>query len=127
MPLPWTAQADGFGFGPTGRTWLPQPASYAAYAADVQEQDPTSTLSLYRRALSVRRALGLGTGVLTWVDARDDEVLCFEVEGATGRVRVVANLGAPPVELPAGARVLLRSGELDEQGRVPTDVAVWLA
>ena len=126
VPLPWTAQADGFGFGPSGRTWLPQPASYAAYAADVQEQDPASTLSLYRRALSVRRELGLGTGVLTWSEGQDDEVLSFEVQGAHGAVRVLANLGAAALDLPADARVLLSSGELDDAGRVPTDVTVWL-
>jgi alpha-glucosidase len=125
VPLPWTADADGFGFGPTGRTWLPQPASYAAYAADLQEQDPTSTLSLYRRALTVRRELGLGTGALHW-HSTDDDVLSFEVEGADGRLRVLANLGATPVALPSDVRVLLASGELDAQGRVPTDVTVWL-
>jgi alpha-glucosidase len=53
-------------------------------------------------------------------------VLSFEVEGAGGRVHVLANLGASPVALPRDARVLLCSGELDEQGRVPTDVTVWL-
>ena len=125
VPLPWRADAEGFGFGPTGRTWLPQPASFAAYAADVQEQDPSSTLSLYRRALRVRRELGLGTGELRWA-AADDDVVSFEVEGAAGRVRVLANLGATPVALPDDAQVLLRSGELDEDGRVPTDVTVWL-
>jgi len=126
VPLPWTAQADGFGFGPSGRTWLPQPPAYAAYAADVQEQDPSSTLELYRAALGLRRELGLGTGALRWDDGPSDEILSFEVDGAVGRVRVLANLGAAPVALPSDAHVLLRSGELDAEGRVPTDVTVWL-
>ena len=52
--------------------------------------------------------------------------MSFVVEGAAGRVRVLANLGATPVALPDGAQVVLRSGELDELGRVPTDVTVWL-
>ena len=126
VPLPWTADADGFGFGPGGRTWLPQPASFAAYAADVQEQDPASTLALYRSALRLRRELGLGTGSLRFHEDAGDDVLSFEVEGADGRVRVLANLGAAPVALPSDARVLLRTGELDGEGRVPTDVTVWL-
>jgi alpha-glucosidase len=93
----------------------------------VQEQDPSSTLALYRTALRLRRELGLGAGVLRWTaGATTGPVLSFEVEGAGGRVHVLANLGASPVALPRDARVLLCSGELDEQGRVPTDVTVWL-
>jgi alpha-glucosidase len=125
VPLPWTASAPGFGFGPTGRTWLPQPPSFGAYAADLQESDPSSTLEMYRSALRLRRELGLGSGALTWAPA-DADVLAFEVAGPAGRVRVVANLGAAPVPLPDGARVLLTSGPLDGDGRLPTDVAVWL-
>ena len=125
VPLPWSAHADGFGFGPGGRSWLPQPSSFGAYAADVQEQDPTSTLSMYRTALRLRRELGLGTGALRWTGEQDD-VVAFEVDGADGRVRVVTNLGAAPVALPADAQVLLASGPLDDEGRVPTDVTAWL-
>jgi alpha-glucosidase len=125
VPLPWQAEAPGFGFGPSGRTWLPQPPSFGAYAADVQESDPSSTLALYRSALQLRRALGLGSGALTWRPERED-VLSFEVSGTAGTVRVLANLGTAPVALPEGARVLLASGELTGDGRVPTDVAVWL-
>jgi alpha-glucosidase len=42
-----------------------------------------------------------------------------------GEVLALANLGAEPVELPAGARVVLASGELDAQGRIPADTAAW--
>ncbi len=125
VPLPWQADAPGFGFGPTGRTWLPQPPSFGAYAADLQEDDPSSTLELYRAALRSRRKLGSGNGELTWRDAGED-VLAFDVTGTAGRVRVLANLGAEPVPLPDGARVLLASWELTADGRLPTDVAVWL-
>jgi len=125
VPLPWQASAPGFGFGPSGRTWLPQPPSFAAYAADVQETDPSSTLSLYRSALRTRRQRGLGSGALTW-GPDDADVLAFEVEGTAGRVEVVANLGTAPVGLPDGARVLLASGALTADGRLPADVAAWI-
>jgi alpha-glucosidase len=64
VPLPWQADAAGYGFGPTGATWLPQPESYGRYAADLQYDDAGSTFSLYSTALDVRKAEGLGPA--TW-------------------------------------------------------------
>jgi alpha-glucosidase len=124
VPLPWSADAPGYGFGPTGETWLPQPASYARHAADVQDGVPGSTLELYRAALATRRAEGLGLGGLAWLDAWADSP-----DVVAGRVRdvvVLANLGAGPVALPDGARVLLASGPLPDDGTVPGDTTVWL-
>ena len=126
VPLPWRAQAPAYGFSPTGATWLPQPASFARYAVDVQSGTPGSTLELYRSALRLRRNLGLGAGELTWVDGTADDVLAFRVAGTGGEVLVVTNLGGTPVLPPAG-RLLLTSGELDDAGRMPTDVTVWIA
>ncbi len=40
-------------------------------------------------------------------------------------VTVLVNLGAAPVPLPHGARVLVTSGKLAAEGSVPTDTAVW--
>ncbi|WNB87523.1 glycoside hydrolase family 13 protein [Cellulomonas sp. ATA003] len=128
VPLPWSADAPGFGFSPTGVTWLPQPASWAAYAADAQDGVPGSTLETYRAALRLRRELDLGTGSLAWVDglagAEPDRVVAL----ANRDVLVVANLGDAPVALPAGAEVLLSSADLDADGAtvlVPSDVTVW--
>jgi alpha-glucosidase len=130
VPLPWEAAAPGCGFGPGGRTWLPQPESFARLAADAQRGVAGSTLELYREALARRRELGLGAGRLAWVDepwARG-EVLALRVRRPDAtEVLVVANLGAEPVALPPGARVLLASGALETAGRVPQDVAVWAA
>ena len=130
VPLPWSAAAPGYGFGPTGETWLPQPASFARYAADVQYDDPGSTFELYRSALATRRAEGLGHGGLAWVDAWADspDVVAYRNRG----VVVVANLGTEPVVLPTGAEVLVASGPVvtdrsaDPQARVPADTTVWL-
>jgi alpha-glucosidase len=43
-----------------------------------------------------------------------------------GELRVLTNFGADPAELPAGAELVHASGPLDSDGRVPTDVTVWL-
>ena len=126
VPLPWKAGEPGFGFSPTGATWLPQPDSWSAYALDAQKGVPGSTYEMYREALRLRREFNLGSGSLAWVDGVGDEQAA--VAFANRDVLVVTNLGDEPVELPEGATVLLASGDLvTEDGRVsvPTDVAVW--
>ena len=67
VPLPWESEAPGAGFSPSGATWLPQPAEYAALAPDVQDAQAGSTLRLYREALRLRALLGLGRGAWSWV------------------------------------------------------------
>src|SRR5665647_1880624 len=69
VPLPWAKDEAGFGFSPTGATWLPQPASWAAYALDAQQGVAGSTYETYRNALRLRGELELGTGSLAWADA----------------------------------------------------------
>ena len=121
VPVPWTSDAPSFGFGPTGRTWLPQPPIYGDLAPDRQLGVPGSTLELYRLLLSLRRERGLGRGRLTWADSPPD-VLRFTNAGLT----VIANLAATPTELPDGAQVLAASGPLPDGCVIPPDTAVWL-
>ena len=120
VPIPWEADAPSYGFGPSDRSWLPQPAVWAEYALDRQRGVSGSTYEMYREALRLRREHRLADGPLTWVEAEPD-VLAFR----SGEVLVLTNFGAAPVELPVGARVLLSSEPLDADGRVPTDVTVW--
>ncbi|WP_309133950.1 alpha-amylase family glycosyl hydrolase [Cellulomonas sp.] len=126
VPLPWQADRPGFGFGPTGRTWLPQPQEWAALAADVQRDDPGSVLWLYRDAIGRRRSRGLGSGWLEWVrvdDADSSGVLAFRNRD----VLVVVNLGDAPVAVPDGRRVLLHSDPAGAAaGVVGADSAAWV-
>jgi len=121
VPIPWTADAPAYGFNTTGESWLPQPAEWADLARDVQVDDPSSTLTLYRSLLAERRARNLGAGELEWLDGFGDEVVAFR----NGSLLVIANLGDGAVELPAG-EVLIASGPLDGE-RLPTDTTVWIA
>ncbi|MFY1687544.1 glycoside hydrolase family 13 protein [Plantactinospora sp. WMMB782] len=121
VPIPWEADAPSYGFGPTDASWLPQPAIWAEYALDRQRGVGGSTYELYRTSLRLRRELRLGAGTVHWLTSPDD-VLYFR----NGALRVLTNFGADPVELPAGAELVHASGPLDADGRVPTDVTVWL-
>jgi alpha-glucosidase len=131
VPMPWEADRASYGFGPSDRTWLPQPASYAALAVDRQLGVPGSTLELYRALLNVRRERALGTGSLSWLAGFPESVLAF-VNGSgagngTAAVTVITNLGPQPVAVPAGSRTLVSSGPLTPQGLVPTDTTAWLS
>jgi alpha-glucosidase len=121
VPIPWQADAPAYGFSPEGASWLPQPSEWAELARDVQEDDPDSTLWLYRTLLATRRAENLGAGTLEWVDGLGPDVIAFR----NGNVLVVANLGPTPVTLPAGT--VLVASEAFDGAQLPTDVAVWIA
>jgi alpha-glucosidase len=43
-----------------------------------------------------------------------------------GGVEVVVNLGSGAIELPSGREILLASGPLADDDRLPPDTAVWL-
>ncbi|MDX3234734.1 glycoside hydrolase family 13 protein [Streptomyces sp. ME03-5709C] len=122
VPLPWSGDAPPYGFG-GDRPWLPQPAGWARHTAEAQEADPGSMLNLYRTALRLRRAEpGLGEGPMDWLDGPGD-VLAFRREGGFA---CVLNLSADPVPLPAHRQLLMASGPLAADGRLPGDVCVWL-
>jgi len=98
-PMPWTTGPE-HGFCPEGTTpWLPV-GRRRGLTVQEEETDPTSTLSLTRRLLEVRRSAGAYTA-----DAYEQLL----AEGAvwayrSGTLVVAANLGSrhETVELPAG-------------------------
>ena len=54
LPMPWGGNAPPFSFSTSDDTWLPSPPQYASLTVARQLADPTSTLSLVRRALELR-------------------------------------------------------------------------
>ncbi len=129
VPLPWAAAEPGYGFSPTGATWLSQPESFARYALDAQRGVAGSTYEVYRSALRLRREFRLGTGSLAWVDGlptcATESVLAF----VNRDVLVLCNLGTDPLRLPADLTLLHASADLpiadDESILVPADTTVW--
>ena len=126
VPVPWEGDAPSYGFGPSEKAWLPQPAAYGDLAVDRQTGVEGSTLELYRTLLGLRRQHRLGRSTLTWVDLGEDVVAFDLVSAEGGHVRVIANTGASPVPLPGDAEVLVASGPLETERGVPTDTAVWV-
>lgn len=118
VPIPWTVGGLSFGFG-SGGSHLVQPKWFGGYSVEAQEGDPESTLSLYRKALAVRRGLQTGNS-LTWVEG-GDEVLHFIRPGGW---QSITNFGAAPIELPEAA-VVLSSGPL-EGDKLPSATTAWL-
>ncbi|WP_238992975.1 glycoside hydrolase family 13 protein [Jiangella aurantiaca] len=122
VPLPWSVSGSSYGFG-SGGAWLPQPAGWGELSVEAEDGDPASMLSLYRDGLRLRRSIP-SVEPLTWIDETADDVVAFQ----RGRgFACVVNLGATPSTLPAHREVILASGPLDADGRLPTDTAVWLA
>ena len=127
VPMPWQKEAPSFGFGPSEKSWLPQPTVYGEYAVDQQDGVEGSTLELYRSLLRRRRERSLGTGGLALVEGFADDVVALENRAPEGQhsTLVVANLGSEPVALPDGLTVLIASGPLTAEGLVPEDTTVW--
>ena len=118
VPLPWKREGSSFGFGPGG-SHLPQPSWYSEVSVEAQEQDPNSTLQLYRRATALRRELYKDDQV-AWLDLGPDAV-AFERSG--GWI-CVTNFGSEAIELPLG-EVVVTSTDL-VAGRLPADSSAWL-
>ncbi|MBG6106422.1 glycoside hydrolase family 13 protein [Frigoribacterium sp. CG_9.8] len=120
VPLPWEADSPSYGFGDSGKSWLPQPADWAPYARDCQRGVVGSTLELYRALLAERAAADLGLGDIEWLTGYPDAVVAFR----NGSVTVIANTGAAAVALPAG-EIIVASEAFDTR-LLPGDTSVWI-
>jgi alpha-glucosidase len=127
VPQPWEDDLPACGFT-TGTPWLPIPDSYVALSAAAQLEDTGSTLSVYRRALELRRLHPGFRGAtpsgpaLEWFGA---PVGCLAFRRAGTTLVCALNTSPDPVPLPPGD-VLLVSGPL-AGGLLPPDTAAWLA
>jgi alpha-glucosidase len=127
VPIPWkTDSAGAFGFSSNpalrpDQAWLPQSHDWGDFAVEAQITDPSSTLTMYRRALAIRHEeSGLGDGPMTWINA-GHHALAFE---RPGNFACYVNFGHP-VELPPHSHILLSSAPIHDS-MLPTDTAVWL-
>jgi len=120
VPLPWSGDAPAFGFSDNPDTWLPMPPDWAHLTVERQRSDRTSTLSLYRQALEIRRSRTELTGSqIDWLDALPG-MLIFR----RGGLICALNAGNRPVDLPEG-QLILASAPTTE-GVLPPNTAAWL-
>ncbi|MEW2506712.1 glycoside hydrolase family 13 protein [Amycolatopsis sp. NPDC047767] len=124
VPMPWEGSLPPFGFSRNPRTWLPMPAEWAGLTAERQLEDASSTLSLYRRAVELRKthaAFRVGDE-LEWYGAPAG---CFAFRrGGKGGLICALNTSASSIALPPGELLLSSSPLVD--GRLPPDSAAWL-
>jgi alpha-glucosidase len=123
VPLPWEGDTPPYGFTSTPGTWLPMPSGWADRTVAAQLEDPSSTLSLYRQALQLRREHQTFAGTeLLWYDAPPG---CFAFLRKEGGLVCALNASEVQVPLPNG-QLLLASGPLSAGGdALPPDTAVW--
>ena len=125
--IPWSGDEPPFGFSPEAASappWLPQPESWRTSTVESESADPDSMLELYRRALKTRRELSaLGDGTLEWLDAPPGALAFGRPPGFV----CIVNMSADPVPPPVQKRLLLCSGPLSHDGRVPIDTTAWFA
>jgi alpha-glucosidase len=121
IPLPWEPEGDSSGFSESGKSWLPQPASYKKLARSIQEQDSESTLSFYKAALGLRKQRGLGEGTFGWLAGHlGPETLGYENSG----VKVLYNFGVQPVDL-SSFEILISSEPLSGK-QLATNQCAWV-
>ena len=127
VPMPWSsAPAGAHGFSAAevaAEPWLPQPAGWGEYAAEVQDGDGASMLSLYRRLLAARRN-HLGTADAELVDDHDDAVVLRR-----GPVVVACNTSRRRVSIAAasGLSPIITTGKPVDDHVVPANTTVWFA
>jgi alpha-glucosidase len=116
VPLPWAKAGSSFGFGPGG-SHLPQPSWYSDSSVEAQENESSSTLNLYRKAIALRKELGTSDD-LSWIDSPQGTTVFRR-----GNWIVATNFSDKPAELPTGEVILSSSGD---ESRLTSNSTVWL-
>jgi len=119
VPLPWTEGGPSFGFG-AGRAHLPQPGWFGSFSVEAQQQDPASTLSMYRQALNWRHKLQTAES-MDWMPGTGDQVLHLARPGGW---RSITNFGPEPVLLPHG--IVIVTSVPVEGNQLPADTTAWI-
>jgi alpha-glucosidase len=123
VPLPWRPDGPTLGFSANDRAepWLPQPEWFAHFAVETEAVDSTSTLSLYRDALRLRRPLFHGHEI-RWLDTDRDDVLA--IRNGSG-ICVTVMGGLPFTPPPSWGEIVLRSDHIDTSEVAP-DTSAWI-
>lgn len=122
VPLPWSSDAPPFGFSTATQTWLPMPEAWAALTVEKQLTDAGSTLSFFRKALTLRRERAEFSGTtIEWLTAPSNALI---FRRGRGKLVCALNAGAHPLALPPG-ELLLASAAVTDAG-LPPNAAAWI-
>ena len=111
VPLPWTKSGSSFGFG-DGGAHLPQPKNFGDYSIEVESADPSSPLSIFRKALALRKNL-ITAEEITWHETGDNSVLHFSRPNG---LNCITNFGRNHYNFDGIGEVIHASGPLAEKG-----------
>ena len=111
VPLPWTSTGSSFGFG-TGSSHLPQPDWFADYSVENESGIETSPLSIFRKALALRKSL-IAPEEMTWHETGDASVLHFSRPNGW---HCITNFGRGHFDLTGKGEVIHSSAPLAEPG-----------
>ena len=119
VPLPWSPVGKSFGFSKSGKSHLPQPASFKEFAVDMQKGIKGTTLEMHRDALKLRKILQTEEE-LKWVKTTSSEVIHFARPNGWN---CIMNFNGAPYKMPKG-EILMASGPL-KNGKIPANTTIW--
>ncbi len=121
VPLPWTKTGSSFGFGDRG-SHLPQPKNFGQYSIEAESADPASPLSIFRKALALRKTL-IAPEDMTWHETGDSNVLHFSRPNGWN---CITNFGGKNYNFEGAGEVIHSSGPLGKAGDLPPATTVWV-
>lgn len=121
-PMQWDASPNAGFCAKNAEPWLRIP-EHETVNVQAQQDDPHSTLTLFRRLIELRRQLpALTSGSYRRLDTEDENILAYIREHEGQHVLVVLNFGSQPATLDlshtGAAGETLCSTHLDRDGRV---------
>ena len=127
VPIPWTSDASSnYGFSAAAGAdapWLPQPEWWGDFAADAQENDPSSILALYRAVMGTRDQFD-PQDAIEWVLPDDPALVAFR----RGGILVVMNMSRSDATVPSdvlGSAQAFLQTDGGNGALVPANSTVW--
>jgi alpha-glucosidase len=126
VPLPWNGSQTPFGFT-TGTAWLPIPPTWVELSIAAQSSVASSSLEMYRTALTLRRKFTLDQSDFRWTRTPDGSGV---ISYRRGDIDIYLNTSDSSCPLSIGGDLLISSdGEIEcvSGGIVlPAQACIWI-
>ena len=110
---------------------MPQPKNFGEYSIEAESADPNSPLSVFRKALALRKEL-LAPEEMTWHETEDSNVLHFSRPNGPGSqsLHCITNFGRNYYNFDAllknGGELIHASGPFAKADTLPPATTVWV-